>query len=186
MHQHSAFLKRVCLGAAGGFLGTVAIQALMRAQGKWLPQASPPIRQHPGEFMVDRMEGALPDAARRHIPEAAETVVAQGLGMGYGVAFGALYAALRQQRGNALLDGAALGLGCWVAGYLGWLPAAGLMPPVNQQSAAQVAGPVVDHLAYGVVTAAAYNWLCGQFNPAVPAEVELGTERSAVMAGAAG
>jgi hypothetical protein len=31
---------------------------------------------------------------------------------------------------------------------------------------------VVDHVAYGVATAAAYDWLCREFDPAVPAEVE--------------
>src|SRR5690242_12293820 len=30
-HNHSPFLKRVCLGAAGGLLGTFALQALMTA-----------------------------------------------------------------------------------------------------------------------------------------------------------
>jgi hypothetical protein len=181
MHQHSEFLKRTCLGAAGGFIGTVAIQAFMGARTKWLPESAPPLRQHPGEFLVEQAEEALPAGARRHIPEAAESAVAQGLGVGYGMAFGALYAALRRQPGNALLGGAVLGLGCWAAGYLGWLPATGLTPPIWKQSAAQVLGPVVDHLAYGVVTAAAYDWLCGQFNPAVPVEVELGTEKA--MAG---
>jgi hypothetical protein len=34
MHQHSEFLKRACLGAAGGFVGTLAIQALMAATKK--------------------------------------------------------------------------------------------------------------------------------------------------------
>ena len=173
MHQHSEFLKRTCLGAAGGFVGTLAIQALMGATQRWLPQAAPPMRRNPGEFMVDQAERALPGAVRRHIPESAESAAAQGLGMGYGLAFGALYAALRPRGGNALLDGAALGLGCWAAGYLGWLPAAGLTPPVTEQTPAQVAGPVVDHLAYGIVTVAVFNWLCGEFNPSVPAEAEM-------------
>ncbi len=31
MHQHSEFLKRICLGVAGGFLGTLALQSLMAA-----------------------------------------------------------------------------------------------------------------------------------------------------------
>ena len=95
MHEHSEFLKRTCLGAAGGFLGTVAIQALMAAGKKWLPEAAPPMRQAPGEFMVHQAEEVLPAVVRRRIPEAAETAAAQGLGIGYGVAFGALYAALR-------------------------------------------------------------------------------------------
>jgi hypothetical protein len=184
MHDHSPLLKRACLGAAGGLLGTVAIQALMGATQKWLPQANPPMRQSPGEFMVEEVEEALPGAVRRHIPHAAEAVAAQGLGMGYGVAFGALYGALPRSPGSAALDGALLGLACWATGYLGWLPALGLMPPVSRQSPAQVAGPVVDHLAYGVVTVLAYDFLRRHFDPASPAEEELGLEPTAASAGA--
>jgi hypothetical protein len=142
------------------------------------------MREHTGEFLVEHAEEALPVAVRRHIPDAAETVAAQGLGLGYGVAFGALYAALRPSPGSAALDGAILGLGCWAAGYLGWLPALGLMPPVRRQSPAQIAGPVVDHLAYGVVTALAYDVLRRHFDPAVPAEKELGLEHATAFVGA--
>jgi hypothetical protein len=176
MHDHSPLLKRACLGAAGGFLGTLAIQALMGAQKKWLPQSVPPMRQEPGEFVVDQAEEALPNRVREHIPEAVETTAAQGLGLGYGAAFGALYGVLQPRDDNALLGGTILGLGCWMAGYHGWLPALGITPPLREQTAAQVSGPVVSHLAYGIVTAAAFQWLSDQFNPAVPAEQEFGTE----------
>jgi hypothetical protein len=173
MHDHSEFLKRISLGAAGGLAGTLVIQGLMAAAKSWLPEAAPPMRAEPGEFLVGQAEAVLPEAVQRHVPEAAETAAARGLGVGYGMAFGALYAALRPRGGNALLEGAALGLGCWAVGYLGWLPALGITPPVREQTAPQVAGPVVDHLAYGVATAAAYDWLCGTFDPAIPAEKEL-------------
>jgi hypothetical protein len=187
MHDHSAFLKRASLGAAGGLLGTLAVQALMRVKKQWLPEAMPPIRQEPGEFMVERAEELLPQRIRRHVPEAVEAAAKTGLGLGYGMAFGALYAAVRPRGGGVLVDGALLGIGCWAAGYLGWLRAVGLMPPVSGQTATQIAGPVADHLAYGVVTAAAYDWLCDVFDPAVPAEVEFGSDSSAptpAMAGA--
>lgn len=183
MHDHSALLKRTCLGAAGGLVGTLAIQALMGATKKWLPEASPPIRQNPGEFMVNRVEHVLPAGARKHVPEAVENAAAQGLGLGYGVAFGAAYAALNPRGGSPLIGGALLGLGCWAAGYLGWLPALGLTPSVREQTAPQVAGPVVHHLAYGVATAAAYDWLCGRFDPVVPAEEEFTTSSTPSISG---
>jgi hypothetical protein len=182
MHDHSPLLKRACLGAAGGFLGTLAIQGLMAATKRWLPQAMPPMRQAPGEFMVDHAEEALPNRIREHVPKAAESAAAQGLGMGYGVAFGALYGLVQPRDGSTLLGGSALGLGCWMAGYHGWLPALGLTPPLHEQTAAQISGPIVDHLAYGIVTAAAYDWLCDQFDPAAPVEQELGTEAGPELA----
>jgi len=161
--HHSNALKKACFGATGGLIGTLAIQALMGASQKWFPQLAPPMRKEPGAFMVEKAETQLPDGLRKEIPEKVENAVAGGLGMSYGSAFGAMYSMLRPRNSNVLLDGAALGMACWAAGYLGWLPALGLMPKVTDQTPAQVAGPVANHLAYGLVTAAAYNWLSAQF-----------------------
>lgn len=155
-------LTRLALGAAGGFAGTLAIQAAMAATRKWLPAASPPLRRDPGDFMVEKAEGALPDAVRRRIPDAAEAGAKSALALGYGLAFGALYAAVRPRGGNPLLDGVALGLVTWAAGYLGWLPAAGLTPPPWRQTPAQAAGPAAQHVVYGVAAVAAYDWLAGR------------------------
>ncbi len=78
---------------------------------------------------------------------------------GYGLTAGALYAALRPDAGPILCDGLVLGLATWAAGYPGWLPALGLMPPVREQGAAQAFGPAIRHALFGVVTAAAYRRL---------------------------
>ncbi len=153
------WLGRVALGAAGGFAGTLALQALLSASQKWLPSAAPPLRRHPGEFMVEKAEEVLPEQVRNRIPEAAEKATAQALGVGYGLAFGALYAALRPRGGSPLLDGVILGAAAWAAGYLGWLPALGLMRPVWKQDAPQALAPAAEHAVYGVVTVAAYDWL---------------------------
>src|SRR5690242_9890534 len=151
-------LKRIALGAAGGFAGTFALQTLLSASQRWLPSAAPPLRQHPGEFMVAKAEAVLPEQVRDRIPEGAETVAAQALGVGYGLTFGALYAALRPRGGSPLLDGLMLGTAAWAAGYLGWLPALGLMRPVWKQKAPQALAPVAEHAVYGAVTVAAYDW----------------------------
>lgn len=150
---------RVALGAVGGLAGTFALQALMTATGKAAPQTTPPIRQDPGEFMVERAESLLPESTREHIPEAVETAAAGALAVGYGLTFGSLYAAIQPKGGDALKDGAILGAACWAAGYAGWLPALGLMPPVWRQRPPQAVAPFVEHLAYGIVTVAAYNWM---------------------------
>lgn len=159
MHDRPDLLKRIALGAAGGFAGTLAIQALLTASRKWLPSTLPPLRQDPGEFMVEKAETLLPESVRERIPDALETAASQALAAGYGVTFGALYAALRPQSESLLLDGLVLGMAAWAAGYLGWLPALGLMPPVWQQQAPQALAPAAEHLAYGVTAVAAYDWL---------------------------
>jgi hypothetical protein len=109
--------------------------------------------------MVERAEARLPGAVRERIPGAVETGASRALAVGYGLAFGALYAAARPRGGNPWLEGAALGVACWAVGYPGWLPALGLMPPVWRQRAPQAVAPAVEHVAYGVATVAAYNWL---------------------------
>src|SRR4051812_23909994 len=69
MHQHSEFLKRICLGAAGGLAGTLAIQGLLAASKRWLPEALPPMSGEPGGFMVEQAEKVLPQAVRDSIPD---------------------------------------------------------------------------------------------------------------------
>ena len=65
----------------------------------------------------------------------------------------------RARPANPVVEGLALGASCWAAGYLGWLPALGLMPPVTRQTPAQIAGPLVEHLVYGVATVAVFDLL---------------------------
>jgi len=152
-------LRRAALGAVGGLAGTLALQALMGAGRRWMPETLPPMHEEPRRFMVREAEQMLPDSVQDWIPESAEKVASATLGMGYGLTFGALYGLIRPRGGNALTDGLALGAACWATGYLGWLPALGLMPPVWRQSVPQAIAPAAEHLVYGVTAVAAYDWL---------------------------
>jgi hypothetical protein len=60
--------KRNILGAAGGFMGTLAIQSLLLASQKWLPNTVPLLRQAPGEFIVKTGVEALLDSVRKKEP----------------------------------------------------------------------------------------------------------------------
>lgn len=161
MGQSLKSLSCLAAGVAAGFAGTLAIQGLRTANQRWLPETMPPLRQEPGEFMVEAMEEALPDTVRDRTPDIIEYGASRLLGLGYGLTFGALYAVARPAGGDPLREGTALGLACWAAGYVGWLPAAGLMPPVWRQHPAQILLPAVQHVLYGVVTVATYNSLRG-------------------------
>ena len=86
------------------------------------------------------------------------------LGLSYGASFGAGYAGT-PGTGSVLFDGTLLGLGVWAAGYLGWLPATGLMPPVWKQRARQVWAPGVEHVVYGLATVCAFRWLFARAQP---------------------
>ncbi|HWA99045.1 MAG TPA: hypothetical protein VG713_11160 [Pirellulales bacterium] len=159
MSHVAEYSKRGALGALGGLAGTVAIQSLLKASQKWAPSAVPPMRDEPGHFMVHKAKQALPRSAQSSIPKPIEKGAEQLLGIGYGLTFGALCAAVRNRRRSVVVDGALLGTLTWAAGYLGWLPAAGLMPPLWRQRTTQVAAPIAEHVVYGVITVAVYDWL---------------------------
>ena len=149
-------LQTVGVGAAAGLVGTFLIQGLLTASKKWAPGTLPPLKQDPGEFMIEKVEERLPDNVREKIPEAVEKAAAKSLALGYGTTFGALYATARPETKNLFLEGAALGLATWAAGYLGWLPTAGLMPPVSEQKPQQIGGPILSHVLFGIVTVGLY------------------------------
>ncbi len=109
--------------------------------------------------MIRKVERLLPDAARKEMPRPVEKVAARGLALGYGLTFGELYAALHPRRGPRVIHGAALGLGTWMIGYLGWLWLVGLMPPLWRQKALQAIAPAIEHVGYGLVTAGVHDLL---------------------------
>ncbi len=169
-------------GAIAGLLGTVAINAAMKAGQRVAPEASPPMREDPGKAVVEQARQATGIAS---LPPAAEKAGILSAQFGYGAAMGATYGLLRLAAstggqaigtrggatdtdrllatrseadfGDVVLEGTALGLAVWAVGYLGWLPATGFMPPISEQRPAQVAAPILNHLLYGLVTAGAYH-----------------------------
>lgn len=150
-------MERLAFGAIGGLVGTVALFGLRTAQQKLLPEIKMPEREDPGKFMVEAAESAaLDEKTQRQVPDIAEKAAANSLHFSYGTSGGVLYALLRPEAGNAFLEGAALGLSVWAVGYLGWLPAAGITPPVTEQSPEQNASSILQHLLYGTITVAAY------------------------------
>ena len=141
--------QRLALGAVAGAAATFVMQGMMMASGKLIPGSHPPIKKDPGEFMVEKVP----------LPESLKPLGANTLRLGYGMTSGVLYAALRPRRSMPLFDGALLGVAVWAVGYLGWLPAADLMPPITEQEPQQIVVPIVEHALFGVAVAAAYDGL---------------------------
>jgi hypothetical protein len=157
--DYNELIERSALGAAAGLVGTLAMQVMRTSNQKLSPETMPPIREEPGAFMVEQAEELLPEQAQDDIPDFAETAAAKALAMGYGMTAGALLGALRSGEGDIVVDGVVLGLGTWAVGYLGWLPASGLMPPLTKQTPEQVLAVAVQHAVFGVITASIYQWL---------------------------
>ena len=158
MKENDVF-QRILLGTAAGFAGTMVLMALRAGSQKAAPGTMPPIQEDPGRFMTRTFEQQLPQETREKVPAPVEKALAGSLALGYGLTAGALYGVVRTHSANALLEGTALGLATWAAGYLGWLPAAGLLPPVYKQETPQVIGPVIRHILFGIGTVAAYDTL---------------------------
>jgi hypothetical protein len=167
-------LTNIALGAAAGLAGTLVLNQVRSRSRQLLPQgAEPPIRENPGDFLVERAGRVLPRSVRRRVPDSLERGASKSLALGYGMAFGALYGALRPRGGPVLTDGVLLGLATWAAGYLGWLPATGLMPPVWRHEPLQAVVPAAQHAVYGMAAVAAFDTLfnLGELGAEVAKEV---------------
>ncbi|MBV9497595.1 MAG: hypothetical protein JOZ54_25385 [Acidobacteria bacterium] len=149
--------KRLALGAVAGFAGTFLMQGMLKATGRLMPDAQAPLSGDAGEYMVGKLEHPLPEETVAAIPASLEKAAAKSLHMGYGMTSGMLYAAMRPRPRNAALEGAVLGLGVWAAGYLGWLPAAQLAPPIQDQTVKQVVVPMLEHVLFGIAVATLYD-----------------------------
>jgi hypothetical protein len=161
-----AVARRLAYGGVAGWAGSLALWALLTVSRVCLPATLPPFRRDPGVLVVRWTLRRLPMSARARMPARLEDVARNLVAVDYGVLAGATYAAVRPRGGTALRAGPALRLVCWAVGYLGWLPACGLLPPPWAQRASALAGPLVHHLGYGVVTAAVYRRLQQRATPA--------------------
>jgi hypothetical protein len=146
---------RLGLGLAAGLAGTKVIERSMQAGDKVAPEAAPPMRGDPAEFVLNKVEARLPERIREKVSEK-EGAAKTTLHLAYGALAGAAYGLLRPGGGNPFRDGLLLGSGVWAVGYLGWLPRAGLLAPPTEQRPQQLLRPLAEHLIYGIATAAAF------------------------------
>lgn len=71
----------------------------------------------------------------------------------YGAAAGALYAPVMRRTGlPPVASGVVYGLGVWAGSYLGWLPAAGVLPSAARHPARRNALMIAAHVVWGAAT----------------------------------
>lgn len=103
--------------------------------------------------------GVMPDQPPRRIvghllpglDDPAAAVVTVGSHALYGGAAGAAFSLLPLPRRTTPLLGGAFGLALWAAGYEGWVPLVGALPPGHRDHRGRVATMVVAHLLFGVL-----------------------------------
>jgi len=80
--------------------------------------------------------------------------LANGLGvaahLGYGMAAGVAFSFLPPQLRRSPPAGASYGALIYAAGYEGWLPLLGILPPAHRDTRRRVATMLLSHLVYGV------------------------------------
>jgi uncharacterized membrane protein YagU involved in acid resistance len=133
---------RLAIGGIAGFVATMAMTAAMRRLHKRLP-AKERYPLPPREIVdatLDPPAAAAPDL----------TLVAH---FAYGAGCGALLAAANPRLGK--VGGALAGGGIWLASYMGWIPAFGVLEPATRQPLRRNAAMLGAHFVWGWSTSEA-------------------------------
>lgn len=130
-------LPAVVAGAVGGLIATGPMSAVLGLGGllHLLPE-QPPRRI---------LEHLLPAGAPA--PSRPLAVLAH---IGYGAAAGSAFALL-PRRARRPAGGLLFGLLLWAAGYEGWVPAIGALPPAHRDRRDRVLTMIAAHAMYGTV-----------------------------------
>jgi hypothetical protein len=149
-------LKGAVAGLVGGSLGTAMMRQSIKLSGR-LPEKVQPtgLTQDPGDFIARKAASV----AKRDLPEASHRRFSAALHWMYGTFWPtALGLALRDRMfrrfGPTVATGAGLGAGVWAVGYLGWLPAAGLVREGQGRRVGRQAMSLLNHVFYGVLSVA--------------------------------
>ena len=141
-------MNRLLTGAITVLAATLPMTVMMTLTRPWIPQ---PERY----FSLPRiitMRVARRLGLKRKMSEPQRLSASLAAHFAYGAAAGALYSITAQ---NAplppVLKGIGYGLGLWGAGYMGWLPATGLLKPATQHSGGRNASLIASHLVWGAV-----------------------------------
>ena len=139
--------SRLLIGGIAGFVGTMAMTGAMRRMRRRLPPKEDyPL---PPREIVDsaaKQSGIrLPTEVAKDVSTAAH--------FAYGAAVGAVIGALNPEPSKK--SGALAGAAVWLASYMGWIPAVGILEPATKHPARRNGLMIAAHLVWGWSTAAA-------------------------------
>ena len=135
-----ALASRLLIGGIAGFVATMAMTSAMRRMHRKLPaeERYPLTPREITEQALAPPPGAAPDL----------TLAAH---FAYGAGCGALLAAANPRMGR--FSGALAGGGVWLASYMGWIPAFGLLKPATAHPLRRNLVMLGAHFAWGWSTA---------------------------------
>lgn len=140
--------RALLAGSVGGLAGAASMLPLFEgAKRAGILIETPPLR------VVDEAAESAAEATETGGPVAEGDRVAAAVSshLLYGAGAGALYGLLQDELAfPGLVAGPVFGVALWAAGYLGWMPAAGVLPLPWRQRPGDALTPFVAHLAYGL------------------------------------
>ncbi len=150
-------MNQIISGLLSGAVATIPMTLLMKAIHLSLPHEQ---RNQPAPPRQITMKAAEVAGVEEHMDEPARVVSTAVSHFGYGATAGAAYPALEEKLpGTPAARGAVLGLGVWAVSYLGWLPAAGVLPSATRWPAGRNFMMIAAHVVWGVATGLVYDQL---------------------------
>jgi uncharacterized membrane protein YagU involved in acid resistance len=144
-----AYMKPLLKGVLAGTAATIPMSVVMQALHRWprREMASLPPRQI--TYRITKRLGLVKKLDQSNL---------KGLTLlnhfAYGASIGGLYALITSRiKAHPILKGAAWGMIIWIISYLGWLPAAGILPPATQHTKQRNLLMIISHLVWGITTA---------------------------------
>jgi uncharacterized membrane protein YagU involved in acid resistance len=139
--------SRLLIGGIAGFVGTMAMTAAMRRMHARLPAKE--------RYPLPPREIVDSAAEQSGIPLPAEVAkdVSTAAHFAYGAAVGAVIGALNPTPSKK--SGALAGAAVWLASYMGWIPAVGILEPATGHPRRRNGLMIAAHLVWGWSTAAA-------------------------------
>jgi hypothetical protein len=134
--DNAGFIRRGFQGAIGGIAATVTMSVALG-----LSDLTGVMNKQPPRMIVSKL---MPQLSRDDTD-----VVAVVSHIGYGTSAGALYGALVKPSSRGLGSGIGFGLALWAAGYEGWLPALGVLPPAHKDKPGRAITMLLAHVVYG-------------------------------------
>ncbi len=148
-------MNRFFASTLAGFAATAPMTLVMQIGHRWPRREPSPI---PPQQITEEI--AKRAGVESHLDEARLTAATWAAHFGFGAAGGGVYGLFAAKIPlPATLKGAIWGLVVWSVSYLGWIPAAQILPPATKHSTRRNFLMIAAHLVWGVCLALGANSL---------------------------
>jgi len=157
--QAGALARQLLAGAVSGLVATIPMTMAMLVLHRLLPRYErfklPPLQIT--DVLLHRTVG------KATVNTATNRAVAFAMHFGYGTGVGAIFGPVAVRVSvSSMVSGVLYAMLVWAGSYLGWIPAASILPPATRHPARHNAIMILAHVIYG----AALGMMFGRVRPA--------------------